>query len=312
MTVLDPAGIGEKIANGQYDTMRQSLIGSYGICPSRVRYERERPWLDFSGDARSCGTGYHAGIAHAFESIQDGEVVDEAACLAACKAAIDADVAQAGEAFTWTKFRSVDEIVETAHRMVSANLATLDERWPRDRWLVQGVELGFQMPWFDHWAATGTIDLVLWDTKHGRFHMVDHKTSGRGWQKGKELKTPQPHFYAHWWKKVLRAAYPDQYRNVGDHDLTVPMTFEIMTYAGKFEARTVYPSVESESFVMRQATVAARVIDDKGPWAMNIDSTLCSPQYCDHFDICPGGSSYRSSVPVTFIHPTNEETTNAG
>lgn len=282
--VVDPHGISADVFAGRLRNMRQSTIGSFAICPTRVHYKQVFPDSYGGSDSTIIGTAYHAGMEHVLFAEMIGEDRPKQEDVYVIVAdAVDDEVMKCGgiELVSWSKMKSVDQLKDMACRLYDFRMS--HELIPAGYHIV-GIETTFRMPWVLGWAATGTIDLLLWNERQG-YRIVDHKSAGRAWDTSKHVKTPQPHWYAKWVRAALET--------IGHDSGPIPMDFEVMTYAGKYERRTITATEFTEDLWNDKALIAAQSMTNDGPWFQNIDNNLCSATYCDAWDWCPSGQAYR-------------------
>jgi hypothetical protein len=273
--------------------IRQSYLGQADKCLRSLQYELEAPPDQYrSGIIRAIGTAYHAGLEYYYLVRQKGPEYQfdcwEAAleeCEIFAEAALQGELERAGAAFIWDdKFLTVDAARDAVFAMLKAYQG---HAWPTD-WTVLGVEHRFELE-FDPHVKTGTIDLVL-QAPDGGIVGVDHKTCNRMWDQYKHLprKNNQGPFYT----GALRELYPDApYHR---------FAFDVMTYAGKFERRISDASDAHVQAVLNKAVQLATLVEGMRGAGMDLPanpaSNLCSPKYCDWFDVCPHGSSLDTPV----------------
>jgi hypothetical protein len=236
--------------------MRQSLIGSAETCLKRAAYSLADPVYK-TGEARAIGTAYHKGLETYYSLRQKHgfHVPDQTERLALEQVAheeFEREVAKAADTWTWETSvgQCFDKISNMLHEWVNGHL------------------------------AHGTIDLVLEDP-NGWTVLVDHKTAGKKWPKGKEdpRKNIQAPWYVYWWSTL----------NETDK---VYFAFDVMTYGGTFERRPVYPTLKDQELVLAKAKFYAGILSTLGPddLAGNTSSALCSERYCDSWAACPHGA----------------------
>jgi Holliday junction resolvase-like predicted endonuclease len=134
--------------------------------------------------------------------------------------------------------------------------------------------------------VTGSIDLVL-EEADGGVILVDHKTAGKTWDKGKHLprKNVQAPWYVYWFMKMN----PQVQR--------VRFCFDIMTHATaksppKFERRISHVMPKHEQATLDKAMAYNQLLQlpvEQLPG--NTSSNLCSEVYCDFWDVCPHGGT---------------------
>lgn len=272
--------------------IRQSTVKD---CYYSMQLNFEQPTYH-GGSARAVGTGYHYALElYGLERIQRGFWVPEGQDLdflvdaaqrkfdetAELKPSHESELSKTPGTFKWNK-TIPDQ--ETAYGAIDLMVRSYFENgvWPAE-WTYLAVEQGFSLPFFNEHTRNGSIDLILQDP-NGWIVVDDQKTSGKGWATGKEH--PRKNIQAPWYVTAAREMYPD----APGHR----MVFSIMTYRGKFERRISDPKPKHEQAadaLLRDVTNIYVIAKANGmDLPANPQSTLCSPEYCDWFDICPHGS----------------------
>jgi hypothetical protein len=260
--------------------MRQSLIGSAETCLKRAAYSLADPVYK-TGEARAIGTAYHKALETYYSLRQEHgfHVPDQTERLALEQVAheeFEREVAKAAETWAWET--SVGQCFDKISNML-ASYWNGEHYWP-DGYRVIGTEVSFTHEWVNGHFAHGTIDLVLEDP-NGWTVLVDHKTAGKKWPRGKEdpRKNIQAPWYVYWWSRLNETE-------------KVYFAFDVMTYGGTFERRPVYPTVKDQELVLAKAKFYAGILSTLGPddLAGNTSSALCSERYCDSWAVCPHGS----------------------
>jgi hypothetical protein len=269
--------------------MRQSLIGSAETCLKRAAYSLADPVYK-TGEARAIGTAYHKGLEtyymirqeHGFFVPHEGDLEGIELCAAA---EFDREVEKAGDTWAWET--SLDACQDKIRNMLRTYFTGshswggggMGFYWP-EGYRVIGTEVSFTHEWYNGHFAHGTIDLMLEDP-NGWTVLVDHKTAGKKWPKGKEdpRKNIQAPWYVYWWSKLNETE-------------KVYFAFDVMTYGGTFERRPVYPTPKDQELVLAKAKFYAGILSTLGPddLAGNTSSALCSERYCDSWAVCPHGS----------------------
>jgi hypothetical protein len=269
--------------------VRQSTVKD---CLRSMQYTIEQPTFH-GGSVRALGTGYHAGVELLYLARQHGLVLptpaeaiahaiktfDDTSAMVPSHAT---ELTRTAGNFKWNK--TVPDR-ETAVEMLNVMLPAYYEQglYPAD-WKVLGVEVPFELAWSELGTRNGSIDLVLQDP-NGWVVIDDQKTAGKAWPEGKHK--PRKAHQAPWYVSAARELFPGApgYRFV----------FSIMTYKGKFERRISDPEPRHEAAADQLLfdTVAlyktARANGLELP--ANPSSNLCSPEYCDWWDICPFGAA---------------------
>lgn len=268
--------------------IRQSHLGAFDKCPRSLQYDLEAPPDQYhSGIVRAVGTAYHAGLEYLYlKRVQSGPVRATLADIQdMATSALNDEIERAGNAFLWDdKFPTFED----ARLAVSSMLAAYvngGHAWPED-WEVLGVEERFELPGAVAGLhdLSGTIDLILQDP-NGFVVGVDHKTCGRMWDQYKHL--PRKQNQAPLYVAALRELYPE----APGHRFV----FDVMSYKGKFERRICDPDDRHVDAVLAKALQVATVVDGCRKAGVDLPanpaSNLCSPKYCDWFDVCPHGEA---------------------
>ncbi len=263
-----------------------------------MQYSIEQPYFH-GGSIRATGTGYHAALELAYRARMNGLViptVDD--CVAhgwltfdqtsELKPSHATELTRTPGHFHWNK--TIPDR-ETAHEaidtMVRAYFDPEIGAWYPPDWQVIGVETPFELPFSELGTRNGSIDLTLLDP-HGWVVIDDQKTSSKAWPASKHK--PRKAHQAPWYVSAARELWPGAagYRFV----------FSIMTYKGKFERRISDPEPRHEAAA--DALLSTTVALYKTARANGLDlpanpsSNLCSPEYCDWWDICPFGEALDS------------------
>lgn len=282
--------------------VHQSLLDD---CFRRMQYKLETPGY-YGGSVRAMGSGYHKGIeVYYLDRQSDGFYLptncpigrtnlDELITVARdeferiVEGRNTSHVSEEGRersGFVWNK--KVPDL-ETGFELLEVMLNAYfdpDEGgvWPAD-WDVLGVERFFELPWTERHTRGGSIDLILHHPETDTVVGDDQKTTGKRWNEGKEK--PRKNAQAGWYSWAIREMFPGHawYKS----------TFSVMTYTGKFERRESNPNEAqiNQTAVLLHETAAAYEVLRANDMDMpaNPSSTLCSPEYCDYFSICPFGS----------------------
>jgi hypothetical protein len=271
--------------------VRQSTLGDFDKCARAMQYSIESP-VYHGGVARAIGTAYHAGLEFAYNNLRANDVwpdvrmaiieaIERFDRTAALEPSHESEKTKRKGTFKWDDaFPDAATAHATIAHMLESYWGDPDCRWP---WPVLGTELGFSLPfWGDH-TRNGSIDLVLEDP-NGWIVGVDHKTAGKGWNFNKHHARKQNQ--APWYVAALRELFPDApgYR----------FFFDIMTYKGKFDRREAVVSPEHIAAVDTKAVQVVTLYEGMRAGGFDLPanpaSNLCSPKYCDHWDICPHGA----------------------
>lgn len=262
------------------------------------------------GSVRATGTGYHAGLELLYDARLRRQIANNSVAsfeypdLPTLQECIDYGIKVFDETASLTpshatererepgrfKWNKAIPDVETAHETIARMLTSYFEHpeaiYPDD-WKVLGVEVPFELPFAYGDTRNGSMDLALL-APDGGVVLDDQKTTGKGWNQGKE--SPRKTHQAPWYVSAAKQLWPDApyYRFV----------FSIMTYKGKFERRISDPEPRHEAaadqllfdYVSLYKVAKANGLD----LPANPSSNLCSPEYCDWWDICPFGHALDS------------------
>lgn len=283
--------------------VRQSTLGEADKCLRSLQYSLEHPTYH-GGSIRAVGTGYHMAHEHFYgfvetwgwdplvqftevrqtlitESIKVGqERFDQSVAMAPSH--VSEETKTAG-AFRWD---DTAPDTETGHAMIESMVRAYHDgghAWTPE-FEVLGVEVPFSLPFHGDHTRDGSIDLVLKDSA-GYIIGDDHKTAGRAWDKGKHEARKQNQ--SPWYTAALMELYPNApgYR----------FTYSIMTYAGKFERRIsdvgMRHILATERKAMQVVSLYEHLRGAGYDLPANPASTLCSPKWCDHWDICEHGAA---------------------
>lgn len=265
--------------------IRQSTLGNADACLRRMQYDIETPPGEYhTGSKRAIGTAYHAGLELYYRRRKAGEDKPNALYdfVKAGIEAFDDEAEHAGEFFLWDAedFPDRDSCVEVIGRCIT-NYFEGEFYWPPEFEVVD-IEIPFELPAGPHTLKSGGIDLVLRDPV-GYIIGDDHKTAGKMWDQYKH--TPRKNNQASLYTHALKALYPDAigYRFV----------FSVMTYRGVFARRISDPRPDHINAVLAKVGQVASLYEGMRANGLelpaNPSSNLCSPKYCDFWDVCPHG-----------------------
>ena len=275
--------------------VRQSTLGDFDTCGRRMQYSIESP-IYHGGIGRAIGTAYHFGLEWAYNAeLQNGVWPDvRMACIEAAEClqrTVDLEPSheseqskQRGE-FKWDDTHpDFDSAYETLERMLHAYWADPDAHWQAP-WKVLATEQGFSQELWNGHTRDGSIDLVGLDPD-GFIFGEDHKTAGKNkWAYNKHHARKQNQ--APWYVAALMRMYPDApgYR----------FFFDIMTHKGVFERRETIVTPAHIEAVEQKALQVVTLFEGMRSAGLDMPanpaSNLCSPKFCDHWDICPYGQA---------------------
>jgi hypothetical protein len=270
--------------------MRQSLIGTADTCLARIPYSFDPDIPRRGSILRSMGTAGHASLAEAYLQRMRGDVTDPGEwdyekIWTVGREELETDISMY-DSFDWRyqpKTSRLDEKVidvDEAWAMVEGCLRKyFDEAlyWPFPGFEIVGVETPFRFPWKDHWEMSGTVDLIVQNNENGWLSIVDHKFSKKKWNRMKGgADNAQGAWYIHAIQKMF------------DTPL-VTFVYDINTFDGTFERREAHRNQQQIDATLQRAELVAQLIDQGGPYPPNTASFLCSPAYCDYWELCPYG-----------------------
>jgi hypothetical protein len=250
------------------------------------------------GSVRAVGTGYHAGLELLYGARAAGLVLPTLDEVIAHGRSVFDDTASLTPShatererepghFKWNK--TIPD-TETAHEsiglMLTSYFNTPDAIYPDD-WTVLGVEVPFELPFAYGDTRNGSMDLAVL-APDGGVVVDDQKTAGKRWPENKHK--PRKAHQASWYVSAARQLWPDApyYRFV----------FSIMTYKGQFERRVSDPEPRHEAAadqLLFDHVALYKVAKANGlDLPANPSSNLCSPEYCDWWDVCPFGQALDS------------------
>lgn len=278
--------------------VRQSTLGEADKCLRSLQYSLELP-VYHGGITRAIGTAYHWGLEWAYDAeLRNGvwpdvrmaiiEAYERLEKAIAMEPSHDSERSKQPGTFKWTK--EVPDF-DTAGRILDVMLnAYWNEplaHWGNsgEGWRVLALEQGFSLPLWNGHTQDGSIDLVGVDPD-GFVFGEDHKTAGKNkWPYNKHHARKQNQ--APWYVDALMQLYPDApgYR----------FFFDIMTHKGVWERRETTVTPEHIHAVRDKALQVVTLYDGMRGGGLDLpanpSSNLCSPDYCDHWDVCPYGQA---------------------
>ncbi|MEM9605877.1 MAG: PD-(D/E)XK nuclease family protein [Actinomycetota bacterium] len=149
--------------------------------------------------------------------------------------------------------------------------------WPAE-YRVIGVEHEFLSPFIPGWDKKGFIDLLLVHEPTGWLVVDDHKSSGKKWDRNKHR--PRKNIQGPMYVMAVKELYGD---------LPVEVWYSIMTPKGVFERRKSEWTNGHLQAVVDRGMETAGLLATGVPLPANPKSNLCSPKFCQYFEICPSG-----------------------
>jgi len=275
--------------------VRQSTLGDFDKCGRAMQYSIESQ-VYHGGITRAIGTAYHYALEFAYNALIRSGVfpdvhmpkIEAYECLErtiAMEPSHESERTKRPGTFKWTK--EVPDF-ETATRILDVMLESYwnnpEAVWKQeDGWTVLATEQGFSLPLWNGHTQNGSIDLVI-QGPDGEIVGEDHKTAGKNkWPYNKHHARKQNQ--APWYVDALSQLYPDApgYR----------FFFDIMTHKGVFERRETTVNPEHIEGVRTKALQVVTLYEGMRSAGLDLPanpaSNLCSPDYCDHWDVCPYG-----------------------
>jgi hypothetical protein len=267
--------------------VRQSTLGEADKCLRSMQYSIESR-VYHGGVVRAIGTAYHKGLETYYngERSIDGVVAVAKVCLHDTIELRPSHISEHSKDPGLFKFDEAFPDEETAAATVESMLRAYFDggnAWPED-WAVLATEPEFHLPFSGEHTRDGSPDLVL-QGPDGGIVVVDHKTAGKKWNYNKH--DPRKQNQSPWLVAAMREVYPGapSYR----------FAFDIMTYKGVFERRISAVTDAHIAAVEAKAVSVVKIYETLRAEGLDLPanpaSTLCSPKYCDHWDICPHGSA---------------------
>lgn len=275
--------------------VRQSTLGEADKCLRSLQYSLEHP-VYHGGITRAIGTAYHYGLEWAYlRQIENGVFPNvEVAQIEAqerLRVAVEMAPSHPSEeektpgTFKWTS--AVPDLA-TAEYILDHMLKSYWEHeetvW-RYPYRVIAVEKSFHLPLWNGHTADGSIDLVI-EGPDGEIIGEDHKTAGKNrWPYNKHHARKQNQ--SPWYVMAMHELYPDatDYR----------FFYDIMTHKGVWERRETIVNDDHIQAVHDKALQVVTLYEGLRGAGLelpaNPSSNLCSPDYCDHWDICPYGAA---------------------
>ena len=294
-TLIDVRDVRNNVADGEW-VARQSSLGQLDICGLRLQLARATAYknLYHTGSARAIGTAYHAGVERFYNEFHntdlsiDGsniELVIEA-CAETGIASYEAEATTAGDRFVLTANETHDENLGKVGHTIGKYIVE-QHYLPPAEWEILGTEVTFWDQTETGQKVKGTIDLLARHKQTGKYRIEDHKTAGRPWPKGKESarkNVQAPFYFAYFIPAWCEAA-----EEWVDYDQW-EWTYGVMSLAGKFSRRDGTPTLWHQQLIEMKVEKAREMIAADLFWP-NPSSVLCSPKYCDHWEICPFGAA---------------------
>lgn len=281
----------------------QSLLSQADKCGLALQFTLDTPvgFKRTTSGPRAGGTGYHAGLQHAYEHRQ------VCGSFPPLRNTLEIGVQSFLSELKWdhytnTKVEKVlwdDKVPDeaTGIALVRAmlmeyfegkNAEGLNHYWPMD-WEIVAIEHPFKLDALEGLQLTSHgIDLVVRSPDGTTLVGEDHKTAGKSWDQGKA--TPRKNNQAPMMTWAMRQIWPNEqhYR----------FCFGVMVYGlkggPKFDRKISDPSAAHEAAVVKKAQDVAflyETIHLKAGMDLpaNPASTLCNPKWCDYFEVCPHG-----------------------
>jgi hypothetical protein len=250
--------------------VRQSWLGDLVICPERARFKLDKPEMSSGSDATIMGTALHYGIEQVLAGL--------------CTTADMAEVALAH----WEQLKLEPHKItnlkpeESIPQIRGMSQAFIDGILPE-------VELGGDIEWkfkfplgltvgeWEVWCE-GTMDYVspsgvVWDWK----------TSSRPYYaKEKQAQSVQATVYSAALVSIKQVPYPVDFR------------FGVMVRQEKPRHQIVYMNrtASHEEWLRHNVKPAIQLALHIGvqnqTWLLNDTTALCSPQWCDYWNLCKG------------------------
>lgn len=293
--------------------LTQSILSSAEDCQIKAQFTLDPPpWAKrVAGSSRALGTAFHAGLAIRYESRMKAE--DQSQWLVSGEGlATGDDMLGAAieifrtsqkmdlydntpiEVFKWDDSVPDEATAETFLAQMLAYYMENGHEWPFD-WQVLGVEINETLTDARLGRVKLGADLIL-RAPDGGIVSVDHKTGRKPWAAGKAdpRKNAQSPFY----NRLVKVRYPGApyYRFV----------FDIMVLprprAGIVMQRLISDPTEAHEEAIVQRALAFQQVYETVHVKMGLDlqanpaSTLCNPQWCDHFEGCPYGRALEQPV----------------
>lgn len=279
-------------------------------CLRSLQYDIRGPpegWPTQSGISRDLGTAFHAVHEFAYGEAPALPTIEKLHRVGLEK--LEQLVAEP-DLYVWTKKIPDLDAAKLALRALIERYYEGDETrywpvfgWDQDvDWRVLGIETRFEIPdasmvgpyTGEVGKRTGQIDLVLLDPNDWVV-VVDHKTTGRTWsfQEEHPRKKPQPPLYV----AAARDLWPGHagYRFVFDVMTYRPPTKERPEWTADFDRRVADPTLEHEQAAFERGRQVIRLVDSTLPFGLDLPgnpaSTMCKPDFCDHFGFCPFGAA---------------------
>ena len=250
--------------------IRQSWLNTFDTCPERARYEHLG--VDREADAAAVGTAVHRSIEYCLESYYTtGEPLDLATQVEVFHRELDAiDYVHVKWRTEKAPHKCGEVCVKHWHQQVLPTLPT------------SGVELerSFTLALIEDdqrlVELSGTIDFYADPLR-------DWKTSGRGeyeeWEYRRWAIQPTVYTWARYQMLCAEGRTP-----------SLPMEFEYVVLGRHGVQRfMVHRDHEHWSWMQDKVLTACLLIEaDLAEWPKQDNHALCSPKWCDAWDLCKG------------------------
>lgn len=268
----------------------QTLLNTADICLRRAGYSLDPALRGPGSEATAVGSAYHAGMEAYYRWRQQAQVAQERP-----------------ENWPHPPDEVWEAVVADAHRRLVEALGapalpietSPEECWARTLTMMQAY-FSSGLPWpadvevldveaelwapprDDDWQLGGILDLAV-RLPDGRVILDDHKTSGKGWRKGKESprQTSQPGLYAHLWRLATGA-------------LPAGFSFSIVRPTGQVERRFVEVTDRTVDLALTKLESVLPLLSGHLAGTVvlpgSTTSPLCSERFCDYWFVCPLGA----------------------
>lgn len=264
-------------------TFSQSFLGSYLICPQRAGYELSD--IDpgcTSSDATELGTALHMAI----ECTMDPNWFDPEG-KTPHQHARDWLVNQAEtDQFLWKKTKTLPTLLTHFDSCWEAFLKDVRPQMGDPL----SIEQSFDLPLTVAPDGTELRLMGTWDYEDSNLGLLDWKTSGREWDRGKQNR------------RIQTAAYTYAYAYMNHPDIwdLDPIDFTYVVHVkgpNPKPAQMLKAAAGPEDWRWLQH-IALRVYENMqtNVWALNDTTPLCSELWCDYWDHCKG--AVMSGTPV--------------
>lgn len=290
----------------------QSILGNADKCMLSAQYTLDPPAgaPKVVNATNAVGTAYHAGLESLYRSLMAdpsatpdlGEMVSAAWAAFDRQLEVDHYDGRPVDRFNWS-----DKVpdLDTARAIIADLVRAYVEggHWWGEGYQVLAVEINETLspPEIAPHTAKLGVDVVVLDVAHNVLILDDQKTSGKAWDHNKHdaRRNDQASLYT----ALARLHWPE-------HAERIRFAFSIMQYGNTkrgplFDRRWSDPTPEHGTAVLRKARDFIKVYGITRVAGIdlpaNTASHLCSPTWCEFWDVCPHGAALDTDTSLSAL-----------